>query len=213
MKILCFTVNPIEENCYLLWDETTLDAAIIDCGAYEKGEKERIRQQINANHLQLCYLLQTHTHFDHIYGLPTFAKEYNLAPMCHSDDLPIYKAMPMMSSQLVGLPIEGELPIVRQCLLDGQEIPLGTLSIRVIHTPGHTPGGVCFWIESENCLFTGDTLFRCSLGRSDLPGGNMMQEINSVLNRLFTLPPETRVLTGHGPETNIGWEIKNNPYV
>ena len=119
----------------------------------------------------------------------------------------------MMANQLVGLPIEGELPTVRECLLDGQEILLGTISIRVIHTPGHTPGGVCFWIESENCLFTGDALFRCSVGRSDFPGGNMMQEINSVRNRLFTLPPETRVLTGHGPETNIGWEIKNNPYV
>ena len=210
MKILCFTVNPIEENCYLLWDETTLDAAIIDCGAYEKGEKERIRQQINANHLQLCYLLQTHTHFDHIYGLPTFAKEYNLAPMCHSDDLPIYKAMPMMSSQLVGLPIEGELPIVRQCLLDGQEIPLGTLSIRVIHTPGHTPGGVCFWIESENCLFTGDTLFRCSLGRSDLPGGNMMQE------KILKQNPDTGLVlgisgTGHLflLENGGGWIMRN----
>ena len=79
MKSLCFTVNPIEENCYLLWDETTLDAAIIDCGAYEESEKERIRQQISRNHLQLRYLLQTHTHFDHIYGLPTFAKEYSIA--------------------------------------------------------------------------------------------------------------------------------------
>jgi len=213
MKVLTFTFNPIQENTYLLWDELTREAAIIDCGAYEEGERKLLCNEISSHQLRLKYLLQTHMHFDHIFGLPYFAKNYGLSPMCHHEELPIYKAMPQMALQFVGLPIEGELPIVKECLFDGEDLVLGELNIHVIHTPGHTPGGVCFWIESEGILFSGDTLFQCSLGRADFPGGNMLQEINSIRNRLFTLPSETRVLTGHGPETNIGWEVKNNPYV
>lgn len=212
MMIQRFVCNPVEVNCYLIWDEDTKQAAIIDCGPLTDSEQQKIHDSIESQGLHLQYLLQTHMHFDHIFGLPAFAERYQLSPMCHADDIIVYKKMPQMVSQFLGMEIPGILPDVKETLKPNQILPLGNTQIKVLLTPGHTPGGVCFWIEASQVLFSGDTLFRGSVGRTDLPGGDMDQEINSILSQLLTLPKETMVYPGHGPQTNIGWEMTNNPY-
>ncbi len=214
MNINCeiFTFNPVEENCCIFWDVNTLDAAIVDCGARTEAEFKKVEQCIDLRGLHLRMVLQTHTHFDHIYGLPRLYEKYGIGPSCHADDLPIYQAAQQMASAFA-LPIQGNLPPVAEFLNDGQELKLGSIPIRVIHTPGHTPGGICFYLPESKQLFCGDTLFHESVGRTDLPGGDSQTLLESISSRLFKLPYETRVLPGHGDVTTIGWEASNNPYV
>lgn len=211
LKYKSFTVNPIEENTYLIWDEDTLEAAIVDCGAWIDGERQMIADFISARHLQLHLVLQTHAHFDHIWGVPWLFQTYGLRPLLHLSDETIYYDMPDMVSHF-GLHMKEALPRPDSTLQEGGIITLGNSKISVLHTPGHTPGGVCFHLPDEHLLFSGDTLFQGSAGRTDLPGGDMNQLLQS-LRRLITLPAETTVLPGHGPHTTIGYEAKYNPFV
>ena len=211
MKYQSFTFNPVQENTYLLWDEETLEAAIVDTGTWNRQEEQSLEGCIAAHGLKMKYALQTHAHFDHTYGLPFIYRKYGLQPVFHVDDAETYRQMPKMAAQF-GLTIGGHMPAIGQLLNDGAELSLGKTIIRLIHTPGHTPGSAAFYIPEDGLLFSGDTLFRQSIGRTDLPGGNYEDELNSI-RRLFTLPDETVVLTGHGPSTTIGWEKRNNYYV
>lgn len=211
MKYQSFTFNPVQENTYLLWDEETLEAAIVDTGTWNRQEEQSLEGCIAAHGLKMKYALQTHAHFDHTYGLPFIYRKYGLQPVFHVDDAETYRQMPKMAAQF-GLTIGGPMPAIGQLLNDGAELNLGKTIIRLIHTPGHTPGSAAFYIPEDGLLFSGDTLFRQSIGRTDLPGGNYEDELNSI-RRLFTLPDETVVLTGHGPSTTIGWEKRNNYYV
>ena len=212
IKVRRFCLNPLEENCYILWDEATLEAAIVDCGAWKKQEEDQIASFIRDEKLTLKMVLQTHTHFDHIFGIPFLFSTYGLRPRFHAADESVYYAMPEMAAQF-GISIPEPLPRPDSYLTDGETISIGTTSIQVLHTPGHSPGGVCFYIESEHLLLSGDTLFQGSMGRTDLPGGNMQQEIQSLRQKLMVLPPETIVLPGHGPSTTIGNEARYNPYI
>lgn len=210
MNIKRFQVNPIEENTYIIWDEATCEAAIIDCGAWTQAERQSIADFINNEGLHLRMALQTHAHFDHIFGLPWLYEQYGLRPRMHAQEEAIYYAMPDMVRQF-GIRMSGSLPRPDEFLTNGERIMLGQAEIRILHTPGHTPGGVCFHIPGDNLLLSGDTLFRGSVGRTDLPGGDMEQQIAS-LHSLLTLPAETTVLPGHGPETTIGYEAQYNPF-
>lgn len=210
MNIKTFTVNDFWENCYLLWDEDSKETAIIDCGAYTQSEWETINNTITQLDLKPKYALQTHCHFDHIMGLGFVNKAYGLVPMYHKLEEMVYKAMPQMAAQF-GLAFPDNLPQEKILLDNGQKLTLGNNTLCVIHTPGHTPGGVCFHIATDNILFSGDTLFRGNVGRTDL-GGDMHQERQSIRNKILTLPEQTKVYTGHGPSTTVAWEKVHNPY-
>lgn len=211
MKYQSFTFNPVQENTYLLWDEQTLEAAIVDTGAWDRQEEQSLAGSIEALGLKLKYVLQTHAHFDHTFGLPFVHRTYGLKPIFHKDEADVYRQMPSMAARF-GLNMGGGMPAIGQLLSDGDELLLGTTAVRLIHTPGHTPGSSVFYIPDAGLLFSGDTLFRESIGRTDLPGGSYEDELNSIKNKLFCLPDDTEVLTGHGPSTTIGWEKQNNPY-
>lgn len=209
MKYIAFTFNPIQENTYLLWDEATLEAAIVDPGNWNRQEEQSLAGCIEAHGLKMKYALQTHAHFDHTYGLPFIFRNYGLKPIFHVDEEETYRQMPMMAAQF-GLTIGGAMPPIGRLLNDGGEVHLGETAIRFIHTPGHTPGSASLYIPDEHMVLSGDTLFRQSIGRTDLPGGNWEAELNSIREKLFRLPDETDVLCGHGPATSIGWEKKHN---
>lgn len=211
MKIKVFETNMIGENCYIVSDGKY--GCIIDCGAFEEGTWTRIRQYIESENIELTHALQTHAHFDHVYGLGFVKRDYGITPMIHSMELNVYNNVPAMASGF-GLPQPSlPLPSIEKYLSDGDIINVGELSIEVIHTPGHTPGGVCFYIEKENVLFSGDTLFQGSIGRTDFPGGSQSMEIESIRERLFTLPENTTVYPGHGPQTTIKYEKQYNMYI
>ncbi len=208
-----FIVNPVEENCYVLWDDTSHEGAIVDCGMWNDREQTAIAQFINAEGIEIKYLLQTHMHFDHCMGLGFAAEQYGLMPLCHAADLPVYKAAPEMVLRWFRKDITDMLPEVRAILTEASSLSLGDTTIQILHTPGHTPGGICYYVSAARLVFTGDTLFRQGIGRSDLPGGNLEQELESIREKLFTLPPDTTALPGHGPATTIGEEQDSNPYL
>ena len=212
MLTKAFTFNPVGENTYLIWDEDSREAAIIDAGMSNQRENAIISDFIANDKLKLKYALQTHMHFDHIWGLSFIEETYGLKPLCHAADESIYRDAPEMTT-MFRLSMNWNLPAIERYLNEGETLQLGDTVIKVLHTPGHTPGGLSFYIESAHTLFTGDTLFKGSIGRTDLPGGNLTDELNSIKNKIITLPPETIIYSGHGPESNIKWELMNNPYL
>ncbi|MBR6142331.1 MAG: MBL fold metallo-hydrolase [Bacteroidaceae bacterium] len=209
MKYQTFTFNPVQENTYLLWDETTLEAAIIDVGTWNRQEEQLLEGNIKAHGLKLKYALQTHGHFDHTFGLPFIYRTYGIKPIFHVDEEDTYRQMPQMAAQF-GLTIVGAMPPIERLLNDGAGLSLGATAIRLIHTPGHTPGSASYYIPDAQLLLSGDTLFWQSIGRTDLPGGDMEAELDSIKNKLFRLPDDTVVLPGHGPATTIGYEKQHN---
>ncbi|MBO7118875.1 MAG: MBL fold metallo-hydrolase [Bacteroidaceae bacterium] len=209
MKYISFTFNPIQENTYLLWDEQTLEAAIVDCGCWNRQEEQLLEGSIRAHGLKMMFALQTHGHFDHTFGLPFIHRTFGLKPIFHTEEAETYRLMPAMAADF-GLNIGGGMPPIERLLNDGDEVRLGETTIKLIHTPGHTPGSSSFYIPSDGLLLCGDTLFQGSMGRTDLPGGSLEAELDSIRNKLFRLPDETVVLSGHGPTSTIGWEKENN---
>ena len=212
MLTKAFTFNPVGENTYLIWDEESREAAIIDAGMSNNRENSIISEFITQEKLQLKYALQTHMHFDHIWGLSYILETYGIKPLCHAAEESIYRDVPEMTS-MFRLSMNWNLLVVERYINEGDTFQLGNTTIKVLHTPGHTPGGLSYHIPSANIIFTGDTLFQGSIGRTDLPGGNLSEEIDSIKNKIITLPSETIIYSGHGPESNIGWELKNNPYL
>lgn len=212
LQVKTFEVNPLGENCHVVYDETTGRAAIIDAGAYTAEERRRIDTFLAETDLQVDHLLLTHAHFDHLFGVDHLSRRLGLAPRCHEADMPLYataaEQMLMFMHRDMGL----TLPEAGTPLLEGDRLPVGTESLCVIHTPGHTPGGICFYAETSGMLFTGDSLFRRSVGRCDLPGGNGQTLLRSLRQKVLTLPAATRVFPGHGPQTTVGEEISQNPW-
>ena len=213
IKYKRFIVKPIEENCYVLWDDATHEGAVVDSGAWGDMDRKRICDFILAENIVPKYLLQTHMHFDHCLGLGFMADRYGLKPLCHAMDLPVFQTVPMMVKRWLRQDITGTLPEVDASLTESSRLNLGGVDIQVLHTPGHTPGGISFYIPAARLVLTGDTLFRMGIGRTDLPGGDIGQELNSIRHKLLTLPPDTAVLPGHGPESTIDDESTHNPYL
>lgn len=208
-----FVVNPVEENCYIIWDDNSHEGAVIDCGAWTKDEHRQIANFIREHGITLKYALQSHMHFDHCLGLGQIASSYGLTPMCHPADVPVYEGAPDMVQKWFRVDISDMLPEVDPCISESHALNLGDNAIQVLHTPGHTPGGVCYYIPQARIVITGDTLFRMGIGRTDLPGGDYRQELESIENKIFTLPADTKVLPGHGPESSVGEELNANPYI
>lgn len=213
MEVKIFAVNPLEVNCYVVSDDTK-EAVIIDCGCFHPDEWAEIKNYIVKEQLKVVHLLNTHLHFDHIMGVPMVYNDLGLAPEANKNDLSIYNNVGKQISMFINMNVDHiEMPPLGRELKDGDTIEFGTHSFMVIQTPGHTKGGVCFYCKEENALFTGDTLFQCSIGRTDLEGGCYEDIILSVKERLLVLPPETKVYPGHGPSSSIEFEKKYNPYL
>ena len=211
LNIQRFEVNPVQENCYVVSDETK-EAAVIDCGALYDQERKAVVNYIKENGLTLRHVLCTHAHFDHIFGLDTLYEEFGVKPRLHPADRQIYDSMRQQVMAFFGTRYDKTMPPLGDDLSDGELIPLGNSELKVLHTPGHSPGSVLFYCESEKILFAGDTLFRMSVGRTDLQGGSWQQLMHSLHHVVAVLPKDVTVYTGHGPSTTIGDETSMNPY-
>jgi len=193
-----------QANCYVIYDENTKETAVIDPG----GDFPEIKSFIEANGLKVKYIIITHGHGDHIGALPEL-KDYTGAVVCiHSEDNEMLKSSRMNLSAEMGYPAE---MAADRLVSDGDVLELGGTKLNIIHTPGHSRGGIC--IYSEGNLFSGDTLFACSIGRTDLAGGSFEEIISSIKSKLLTLPEETAVYPGHGPSSTILIEKKRNPFL
>lgn len=206
LKIEGYILLPdFETNTWLLWDEDSREAILVDPAAPSPDLLKRIEEL----KLKVKYIINTHGHMDHIGGNSWFKNHLSAPLMIHSADAPMLVNSAMNLSLFVGNPVSSAPPDV--LLEDGMELSLGKYPVKVIHTPGHTPGGIC--LLADKFLISGDTLFEQSIGRTDLQGGNHQQIINSIKNKLFVLPDDVIVFPGHGPRTSIGMEKKNNPFV
>ncbi|MBF0519801.1 MAG: MBL fold metallo-hydrolase [Nitrospirae bacterium] len=203
LLLKCFIVGPLQVNCYVVSDDDTMEAIVIDPG----DEPDRVIDFVTERALKLKSIVCTHTHFDHIGGIPEIKEALNPLLLMHTDERTIYESAKEMAA-FWGHQMDN-LPKPDQYLSEGDKITVGSYSFEVIHTPGHTWGGICLY--GEGIIITGDTLFEGSVGRTDLPGGNA-KDLKKSFKRLMGLPPQTRVFPGHGPETTISNEIKYNFY-
>lgn len=210
MTIKTFYSNPLRVCTYIISDEQN-NAAIIDCGALTNKEQLRITNYIDSQHLRLTHHLLTHGHVDHMYGALLIFNQYKVLPSVHQDDLTIF-LHPQEQAASYGLPIPQQF--LTQCITiySDQIINIGSISLKTIHTPGHTAGSVCFYCEKENLIFSGDTLFMGSIGRTDLYG-SQPQNMPSSLEKIKKLPKQTHVYPGHGFDTDIQSELIANPYL
>jgi glyoxylase-like metal-dependent hydrolase (beta-lactamase superfamily II) len=207
MILETFPVGPLQCNCTILGDEEAGEAIVIDPG----DEIGRITRRLNALGLKLKQILITHAHIDHIGGALKLKKLTGAPILMNENDLPQLKIMATQAGWL-GIDTPETAP-PDDNLSDGLIVGLDRYPAQVIHTPGHTQGSVCLHFSPLNLLVAGDTLFAGSIGRTDLPGGNSDQILDSIQSRLLALPPQTRVLPGHGPATTIGAEQKSNPFL
>jgi glyoxylase-like metal-dependent hydrolase (beta-lactamase superfamily II) len=207
MILESFPVGPLQANCTILGDEVSGEAIVIDPG----DEADRIAHRLNELGLKVNEILLTHAHIDHVSGALPLKRITGAPILLNENDLPLLRTM---ATQAAWLGIETpETAPPDGSLADGLRVGLDRYPAEVLHTPGHSQGSVCLYFAPLKLLVAGDTLFAGSIGRTDLPGGNGEQIIHSIQTRLLTLPDETRVLTGHGPETTIGLERRGNPYL
>lgn len=205
MKLETLVVGPLEENCYVAYDEITLEAFIIDPGA----EADRIIALIDTKNLKPKLIVNTHGHWDHIGAVMALKEKYQIPFYLHEDDFEWLKE-PLAS--LFG-PSNAAEVVVDRTIKNGDEIYLGTKPMRVIHTPGHTKGGCVLWFMNDDIALTGDTLFKGTVGRTDFPGGSYSDILYSIQARLAPLGDECEVYPGHGPKSNMDAEREHNPYM
>lgn len=213
MQITRFEVNMIAENCYLLWDDDTRETAIIDCGAFYPEEQRAISDCIVQHDLKLTHLLNTHAHFDHLFGVQYIYDTYGVEVELGIGDKETYQHAAEQTKAFLRVDYPLHLPPVARYLSAGDEVQVGSITLQVIVTPGHTPGGVCYYCAEEGVLFSGDSLFRHAIGRCDFPGGNQTSLVASLRQNVLTLPPQVKVLPGHGEMTTIAEEKQMNPYL
>lgn len=212
LTIKTFPFNLLQENTYVVSDETR-DCVIIDCGAYYDDERKAITDYISTQGLNPCRLLATHGHWDHNLGIDTIYQTYGLQVEAAKEDEFIITDIPRNFQSIIGAPLRREYPPVGRFFAPNEVIRFGNHSLQVLKTPGHSPGSVVFYCAEEHTAFTGDTLFRMSVGRTDFEGGSYEDLMNSLANVLAKLPDETTILPGHGPQSTIGYEKKYNPYM
>ncbi len=192
MILQTLSVGPLGTNCYILGSEKTLAGAIVDPG----GDEENIVDQVTSKKLEIKYIINTHAHMDHIHSNEYIKKIYSCPIYMHEKDEEL-------------LPVG--FPPPDKKLKEGEEIKLGNLSLLILHTPGHSPGGISIVVEKN--VFTGDALFAGGIGRTDLPGGDYDLLIQSIKKKLLTLPDDFTVYPGHGPSSKIGVEKRENPFL
>lgn len=210
LTIRTFTFNPYQENTYLLYNEQG-NALIIDPGMYGEKEQTEFLTFVDQRHLTPKLLLNTHCHIDHVLGNHFVHEKFDILPKFHEGELSILVAVQNYAPQM-GFHYDIS-PIGETFLNDGDKIQLDNDELEVILAPGHSPAHICFYSAAQKFLIGGDVLFRNSIGRTDLPGGNHQQLLDSITQRLYTLPDDTVVYPGHGPSTTIGFEKNSNPFI
>ncbi len=210
INIKTLTFNPFQVNTYILSDDTG-QCVIIDAACYGDGENRELEGYISREGLTPARLIYTHCHADHILGNEFVTKRFNLEPEVHPEGK-LFWEMAKEFSSVFGLSYEGSLSPAR-FLEEGDDVRFGNSSLRVLYTPGHAAGSICLYNEPEKFVIVGDVLFRESIGRADLPTGDFRVLKESIVRKLYSLPDDTVVYPGHGPETTIGFEKMNNPFV
>jgi glyoxylase-like metal-dependent hydrolase (beta-lactamase superfamily II) len=210
LNVKVFIFSPIQENTYVLFNEKS-ECAIIDPGCYFQEEKENLQAFINQENLVPKFLLNTHCHLDHVFGNRFIAETFGLVLHLHKKEESMLQMAPA-SGLMFNVPFDnyqGDFIFLKE----GDSIFLGHDKLEVIEAPGHSPGSICFYCREQRFIISGDVLFENSIGRTDLPGGDHQTLLNSIRQKLFTLPDDVIVYNGHGPQTTIGREKKYNPFV
>ncbi|MBQ2395268.1 MAG: MBL fold metallo-hydrolase [Alistipes sp.] len=211
LKIAKLTFNPIQENTYILWDESG-ECIVVDAGNISAREDNRLVDFITEQGLNPVMAVNTHGHFDHLAGVEHLRRTYDIPFAMSSKDAYLLEAAPT-SARMFGI---GEITAPTKIDIDldsMEELRFGNTTLKIIHTPGHTPGHVSLYNEEMGVVLTGDTLFRESIGRTDLPGGDYSWIMRSILDKLIVLGDEVKVYPGHGEETTIGHESLYNPFI
>jgi len=211
IKLQEFIFNAFSENTFVIWDEASLEAAIIDPGCYDEYEKNQLKNFIESNHLTPKYLINTHCHIDHIVGNAFIKKEFDVEFIIGENDIFLLNIQFDQAYQF-GFEME-KSPEPESYLSEDKIIKLGDSEIKSLFTPGHSPGEFCLYCVKEKFCITGDVLFREGIGRTDLWGGDYDAIVNSIQNKLFTLPDETVIYPGHGESSSIGYEKMHNPFI
>lgn len=212
LKIQRFVCNMFGENTYVVSDETK-ECLFVDCGAFYPEERAAIRRYVKEEQLKPVSLICTHGHLDHVLGNSFLYDEYGLKAQVHADDEYLISNIPEQARSMVGMNYQERLAPVGAYIHVMDKIRFGNHQLEIIHTPGHTPGGVVYFCEEEKVAFTGDTLFNMSVGRTDFPGGSWAQLMQSMKLLVSKLPKDTTLLTGHGNQTTMDYECQWNPYL
>lgn len=210
IQIEAFTFNPFQENTFVLYDETK-ECIIIDPGCYSESEKAELADFIEKNGLKPVHLLNTHCHIDHILGNKFVSEKYGLLPQFNEKEVEILLATTAYGPSM-GIYVE-ESPMPEKYLDEGDIVKFGNSELEILFTPGHCPGEISFYHKVQKFVIGGDVLFYGSIGRTDLPGGDYATLINSIKTKFLTLDDDYVVYPGHGPETSIGLEKKQNPFL
>lgn len=211
LKIRQFVFSDFGVNTYLLIEEDTLETAIVDPAMLDTEEQRRFDDYIKDNNLKVTQIINTHLHLDHCFGMDYAKSAYGVPLKAHPADAPV-AAMMQQQYSMFGIRKPAPKVVIDVNLSDGDAIDIGHSKVRVIHVPGHSPGGIALYYKEGNVVLVGDSLFRRSIGRTDLYG-SQEQLVKAIREKLFTLPDSTLVLSGHGPSTTIGEEKRENPYV
>jgi len=210
LVVKSFTFSPVQENTYVLYNEQK-QCCIIDPGCYFEAEKDELKTGIEKAGLTPVLLLNTHCHLDHVFGNKFVHETWGLDLHLHEKEKPVLDFAPL-SGERWQLPFDNyNGPLVY--LKEGNFIKIGEDQLEIRFTPGHSPGSVSFYSAADGFIIGGDVLFNRSIGRTDLPGGSMDTLVESIRTQFFTLPDETKVYSGHGPVTTVGYEKANNPFV
>ncbi len=210
LSIKSFTFSPVQENTYVLYNEKG-QCCIIDPGCYFPEEREELKTGIEKTGLEPVLLLNTHCHLDHVFGNKFVYDTWGLSLHLHQKEKPVLD-FASQAGQLWQLPFDPyEGPLVY--LKEGNIIKIGEEEMEIRFVPGHSPGSIAFYHQPGGFIIGGDVLFNCSVGRTDLPGGDFDTLVNSIQTQFFTLPDDTKVYSGHGPVTTVGFEKMNNPFV
>lgn len=211
MKIKSFTFNPFQENTYIIYDKTK-ECLIVDPGCYTEEEKNILKEFITKQKLTPTKLINTHCHIDHILGNKFVHQQWGVPLYIHKADLPLLENAKKIS-EMYGFENYEDSPLPQHYLEEQNIITCGKSSFNILFTPGHAPGHICLLNKKNNIIISGDVIFKNSIGRTDLPGGDHNTLMNSIMKKIFPLPNETQIFCGHGPITSLGSEKKYNPFL
>ena len=212
LKIKQFVCNPFDENTYLVIDETTHDAAVIDPGMFNDRERKAFDDFVEANNIHITQIINTHAHLDHCFGDNYVRDKYDVKVAASIGDAPLAASLGLQARRF-GI-VGGMDPVVIDTpLADGDIIRIGDSTMQVLAVPGHSKGGLALYSAEGRFVLSGDSLFQGSIGRTDLEGGSMPQLVSAVRQKLLSLPDDTVVLPGHGPHTTVGAEKRSNPFL
>ena len=211
LKIKTFTFNLFSENTFVIWDDETMESAIIDPGTSSDEEENTLSKYVSDEKIIVKYLINTHCHIDHILGCKFVKEKYNPVFLAPEKDLPLLEHAQQQAS-MFNISLE-DPPKPDEFLSEQLELFLGKIKMNFLFTPGHTPGEFCIYFEKEKICIVGDVLFNESIGRTDLWGGNYSTLIKSIETKLLTLPDDVIIYSGHGDSSTIGYEKQNNPFL